>query len=320
MSSEAIFTKSRFDEEDNARGFSPAALHRKFLMYLGVPAAFAVYFVLCQWAMDQGWGLFVTISAFYLFMIPICMYFEKFIPFYHQTFTKEEIVDDITAFLFERTATTGMRAGLFALTIYLFTLIGPPPITLLEHLPVWLAYIVFFLVADFGAYWEHRLLHTNRFLWKGHITHHIVNKNYFLNEYHRHPFGYLLYLPFAIIPLWLLGADETFFLHLALFIVFCNYFQHLNADLRLGPLNYIFSFSPVHKFHHSTDRSHADGNFGHNLIIYDILFGTYIDPKKHSYPVEMGLYSEVPGYPKIGFFRQILAPFNNKYWRKKKKG
>jgi sterol desaturase/sphingolipid hydroxylase (fatty acid hydroxylase superfamily) len=248
-------------------------------------------------------------------MIPICLYFERFIPYYDQRIKKEEIVDDIKAFLFERTATTAVRAGLFSLAVYGLTFLGPPPLNLLEMLPLWLTYIIFFLIADFGAYWEHRWLHANSFLWKGHITHHIVNKNYFLNEYHRHPFGYLLYLPFVIIPLWLLGANEQFFIYLAVFVVFCNYFQHINADIRLGPFNYIFSFAPVHKFHHSTDQAHADGNFGHNLIIYDILFGTFINPKNHSYPVEMGLYAEVPGYPKIGFFRQIAAPFIRSHWR-----
>ena len=52
-------------------------------------------------------------------------------------------------------------------------------------------------------------------------------------------------------------------------------FQHANMDIRLGPLNYVFSAAPVHRWHHSRARVEADHNYGDNFIFWDLVFGTY---------------------------------------------
>lgn len=82
-------------------------------------------------------------------------------------------------------------------------------------------------------------------------------------------------------------------------------FQHSNVNVRLGPLNYIFSMSELHRWHHSKVIAESDTNFGNNLIVWDLVFGTWFLPKGRSVG-PIGLLAD--DYPKH-FSAQMVAPF-----------
>ena len=134
------------------------------------------------------------------------------------------------------------------------------------------------LVADLLRYTLHRLCHTWAPLWRLHAVHHAPGKLYWLNVGRFHPLEEGLQFVFDALPFLLLGVSESV---LALYFVFYavnGFFQHANTDVRLGWLNYVVSGPELHRWHHSLDRAEANHNFGNNIILWDLLLGTYYLP------------------------------------------
>lgn len=92
------------------------------------------------------------------------------------------------------------------------------------------------------------------------------------------------------------------------FVQINGLFQHANINIKLGWLNLIFSGPELHRWHHSKVVSESDNNFGNNVIIWDLLFGSYFLPKHRQVGV-LGLLN--PDYPKR-FWAQAKAPFGVK--------
>lgn len=163
------------------------------------------------------------------------------------------------------------------------------------------------VIAEFGRYWIHRAAHTVPWLWRLHAVHHSPNRLYFLNAARFHPLEKLIFQIPEVAPFIVLGVNvET----IALYFTFNSLhglFQHSNVSLKLGFLNYIFSMTELHRWHHSKKIRESDTNFGNNLIIWDLLFGTFHWPK-NSEVGEIGLLN--PDYPK-GYFDQLSAPFSD---------
>ena len=75
-----------------------------------------------------------------------------------------------------------------------------------------------------------------------------------------------------------------------------GFFQHANLPLRCGPLNYFFSMAELHRWHHSKNIEEANHNYGQNVIIWDLVFGTFYLPKDREPPVYIGL-PDLPAFP-----------------------
>lgn len=161
------------------------------------------------------------------------------------------------------------------------------------------------LIAEFGRYWVHYAAHKVPALWRLHAVHHSPNRLYFLNAGRFHPLEKLIFQLPEVVPFILLGTNvET----ISLYFVFNSIhglFQHSNIDLKLGPLNYVFSMTELHRWHHSKKIDQSDRNFGNNLIVWDIMFGTFYYPRGGNVK-EIGLLN--PDYPK-SYLEQLKAPF-----------
>ena len=163
------------------------------------------------------------------------------------------------------------------------------------------------LIAEFGRYWLHRAAHEIPALWRLHAVHHSPKRLYWLNAARFHPIEKLIFLVPETVPFILLGSNVEV---LALYFVFNSlhgFFQHSNIDLRLGPLNYIFSMTELHRWHHSRQIEESNKNYGNNLILWDILFGTYFLPKDRQVQ-DIGLLRD--DYP-TGYLRQLIVPFTS---------
>ncbi|MDG2305447.1 MAG: sterol desaturase family protein [Candidatus Binatia bacterium] len=162
------------------------------------------------------------------------------------------------------------------------------------------------LLAEFGYYWAHRLGHRVRLFWRAHATHHSPERLYGLNFLRDHPFGLLLLYVGLFVPLTVLGCDRHTITLLLLFSVVHGLFQHCNIALRLGPLNWIFSSPPLHRWHHSEVTAEAQHNYGANLIVWDILFRTRFLPERESVRV-VGI-DGIDDFPK-DYLGQMKVPF-----------
>lgn len=170
------------------------------------------------------------------------------------------------------------------------------------------------VVAEFLQYWLHRGLHAWRPLWRVHAVHHSAPRLYWLNNTRTHPIEALLSGAATMAPLIALGAGPQV---LALYAAFAGTFallQHANVDVRLGPLNWIFSAAEVHRWHHSRRVAEADANYGAVLLVWDLVFATRRVPTDRPPAVDVGL-ADMPAFP-TGYLAQVAAPFSARLWRR----
>ena len=167
------------------------------------------------------------------------------------------------------------------------------------------------VIGEFGQYWVHRKQHEVPWLWRFHALHHSAPRLYWLNAARFHPLDILLNNLVATVPLVALGAGEEVLVLWVLFAAVHGIFQHCNVPVRLGPLNWIFSMAELHRWHHSRRVVESNRNYGQNLIVWDIVFGTRFLPADREPPRDIGL-TELPHYP-MTWLAQELAPFR---WRR----
>lgn len=146
------------------------------------------------------------------------------------------------------------------------------------------------VIAEFFAYWAHRWMHETRVLWRVHIVHHSARRLHSLNASRNHPLDMLALLVFAGTPLVLLGASPLVLALGGAFTIAHLQFQHANTRLELGPFNWLLAGPQLHRWHHSRVPEEANGNYGHVLIVWDMLFRTRIAPRDRRPPVDVGLF------------------------------
>ena len=174
-------------------------------------------------------------------------------------------------------------------------------------LPVPVQAALMLLGADFLRYWMHRAFHQFTPLWRLHAVHHSPHRLYWLNVGRFHPVEKSIQFLADALPFILLGVSEPVLAVYFVFFAINGFFQHSNCSVRLGPLNYIVSGPELHRWHHSRQKQESDTNFGNNLIIWDLLFGTRFLPVDREVG-PLGLLN--PAYP-LGFVAQMKSPFAN---------
>ncbi|MGE0255867.1 MAG: sterol desaturase family protein [Alphaproteobacteria bacterium] len=170
--------------------------------------------------------------------------------------------------------------------------------------PIWGQVLLLMVLAEFPRYWLHRLSHTFGPLWRLHAVHHSPRILYSLNVGRFHPLDRGLQYLVEVAPFILLGVGPDV---LGLYFVFyavTGFYQHSNARVRLGPLNWIIAGPELHRWHHSANLAEANTNYGNKLIIWDILFGSRFLPGQRSVG-QLGL--DDPTYP-TDFITQTTAP------------
>jgi sterol desaturase/sphingolipid hydroxylase (fatty acid hydroxylase superfamily) len=171
----------------------------------------------------------------------------------------------------------------------------------------WVVQLVWALIlGEFFLYWVHRLAHEWDILWRFHAVHHSAPRLYFLNAVRFHPVDLAIsnYAPF--VPLLALGCGPEVLSLFGLVSAVHGIFQHANLPMRLGPLNWFFSMAELHRWHHSPVIEEANSNYGQNLIVWDVVFGTRFLPKDREPPEEIGIHG-MPNFP-MRYWGQLMSP------------
>lgn len=171
--------------------------------------------------------------------------------------------------------------------------------------PVWAQAGLMLLAADFVRYWMHRAFHRFTPLWRFHAVHHSPHRLYWLNVGRFHPIEKAIQFAVDAAPFALLGVAPEVLAAYFVFYAINGFFQHSNCRVRLGPLNYLVSGPELHRWHHSKLPKESDTNFGNNLIVWDLLFGTRFLPRDRDVG-PLGLINRA--YP-TGFLAQLKTPF-----------
>jgi sterol desaturase/sphingolipid hydroxylase (fatty acid hydroxylase superfamily) len=294
-----------------ARALPPVA---RVFAVLGFPLLLAV----SLWAtvalhratgMEPGLAIGPVIALAYLFLAIA----ERLMP-WHESWlhSQGDLRTDIGLFI-----TNGLLGGLAPLFLSSAALLGawvsdqmgsglwPTQWPLMAQLALAL------VVSELVEYSVHRSFHEIPGLWRFHATHHSAPRLYWLNAVRFHPIDLFLVGVGKAIPLGFLGAGGLVIALVNLFSGVHGAYQHANVPVRLGPLNWIFSMTELHRWHHSPDPEEANHNYGGNLIIWDVIFGTRWLPADREPPEAIGI-RDLPAFP-MGFWANLASPFR---WKK----
>ncbi|AQR62671.1 hypothetical protein BZG35_14205 [Brevundimonas sp. LM2] len=169
--------------------------------------------------------------------------------------------------------------------------------------PLWAQVVLKILAGDLLRYGLHRASHRFPPLWRLHAVHHAPTKLYALNVFRFHPLDKGLQFLGDTLPFILMGVGPEVLAYYFVVYAVSGLFQHSNVDVRLGWFNYLISGPEVHRWHHSQVVAESDGNYAHTFAGWDVLFGTYIRPRRPIGP--LGLLD--PAYPRT-FAGQMIAP------------
>jgi len=151
---------------------------------------------------------------------------------------------------------------------------------------------VAFLLQDFLYYWFHRASHNIHWMWAAHVAHHSsTHMNYST------AFRQSLMYPIAGMwvfwtPVILIGYDpKVVFAVVALNLAF-QFFVHTKIVGKLGLVEKLFNTPSHHRVHHAINPKYIDRNYAGVLIIWDKLFGTYVE-EDEQVPCEFGIVGQL---------------------------
>ncbi len=155
--------------------------------------------------------------------------------------------------------------------------------------PVWVQFIVFFLVKDFLEWAIHILLHRVPWLWEFHKVHHSIEELDWIGNFRFHWMEVVVYQGLTYFPLVILGVEGRVILVIAVVATLIGHLNHSNVNISWGPLRYIINSPRMHVWHHDRDWP-AERPYGVNfavcLSVWDWLFRTAYWPARHEAPTQ----------------------------------
>lgn len=199
-----------------------------------------------------------------------------------------------------RESFASIGVGLGYKIIQLLKLGVPAGVTLFlwEHrvaevpLSTWWGILLLFLGVEFAYYWFHRLSHEVRWMWATHAVHHSPEHLNVLAAYRLGWTGLISGGWLCFMPLIVLGFHPAaVFLTLALNLLYQSWI-HTDLIPKLGPLEYVLNTPSNHRVHHAMNADYLDRNYGGVTVIFDRLFGTYVE-ERETEPCQYGLVTPV---------------------------
>lgn len=157
--------------------------------------------------------------------------------------------------------------------------------------------ILLFIAVEFFYYWFHRWSHEVRWFWASHSVHHSPNKMNFMSAERLAWTGGLVSGFILFFPILLLGFDtKTVVIGSTLNLLY-QYWLHTEMIGKLGWFEKVFNTPSHHRVHHASNPRYLDANYGGVTILFDRLFGTFIEETKEEkivYGLVTPLYSINP--------------------------
>ena len=180
------------------------------------------------------------------------------------------------------------------------------------ELPYWVAFVLGFILMDFGHYAIHYLFHRVPLLWRMHRLHHTDQDFDFTTGSRFHPFEAVLEhganLAFAV----LVGAPVAAVLTFTFAYVLTTCWVHGNIRLPASwdrRIRFLFITPDMHRTHHSQIPAETNSNYAGLFSFWDRIFGTYVDqPAGGHTGMAIGL-REFSGERHIRLGAMMLNPF-----------
>lgn len=144
----------------------------------------------------------------------------------------------------------------------------------------WWSLVLCFFGEDLAYYWFHRVAHERRWFWASHVVHH-TSQHYNLTTALRQTWTGALSFSFVFwLPLILIGFPVEMVLMFSAFSLVYQFWIHTETIDRLGPLEWVLNTPSHHRVHHATNPKYLDANYAGVLIIWDRLFGTFVQEEE----------------------------------------
>lgn len=176
-----------------------------------------------------------------------------------------------------------------------------------EQWPLWAQLALAILVADVGITLAHYASHKWAPLWRLHAVHHSVTRMYGFNGLMKHPLHQAIETAAGTTPLLLIGLPMDVAALLGFSAAIQVMLQHINVDLRVGPLVHLWAVAPAHRHHHLASATDGDVNFGLFTTLTDRLLDTFVVDRPMPRDGEVGIANE-PDFPST-YLRQLAHPF-----------
>jgi sterol desaturase/sphingolipid hydroxylase (fatty acid hydroxylase superfamily) len=156
------------------------------------------------------------------------------------------------------------------------------------------AFAALFFGLELCFYWFHRASHRIRWFWAAHVVHHSSEHMNLTTAMRQSLFygvagNWLFYLPLV----WLGFAPEWVLFMLSASLAY-QYFLHTQAVGKLPwAIEWFFNTPSHHRAHHGRNPQYIDRNYGGVLIVYDRLFGTFVEERE---AVDYGIVRQVRSF------------------------
>lgn len=164
----------------------------------------------------------------------------------------------------------GVMFSLYVAVYEHWALSGPWP------MDAWWAWVLCFVVQDFLYYVFHRASHEVAFLWAAHAVHH-QSEQYNLSVALRQSWVQPFFSGLFYLPLALLGAPPLMYATVVALNTLYQFWIHTELIERMGWLEKVINTPSHHRVHHGSDTQYLDRNHAGMLIVWDKLFGTFVE-------------------------------------------
>ena len=145
-------------------------------------------------------------------------------------------------------------------------------------------WVIAFVLYDLSYYWLHRSHHQIKVLWASHVVHH-HGEEFNLSTALRQTGTDFLFKWIFYTPMLLLGIPGEIFVTVAALNLIYQFWVHTEHIGRLGVLDYILVTPSNHRIHHAQNKEYIDANYGGVFILWDRMFGTFIDERDDLKPI-----------------------------------
>jgi alkylglycerol monooxygenase len=132
---------------------------------------------------------------------------------------------------------------------------------------------------DLCYYWHHRLMHEVAVFWAAHSVHHSSEAFNLTTALRKPSTGFLVAWVFYL-PLALIGITPAVFVVVGLINLLYQYWIHTEQIGSLGWLDRVLCTPSNHRVHHATNERYLDKNYGGILILWDRLFGSFVEESR----------------------------------------
>ncbi|MGO4256054.1 sterol desaturase family protein [Marmoricola sp. RAF53] len=143
----------------------------------------------------------------------------------------------------------------------------------------WWYWVLLILGVDLAFYWSHRFVHRVNVGWAAHQAHHsseYMNFATALRQKWNPWFEFFFWLPLPFLGF----APWTIYVAFGFNLIY-QFFTHTEMIGKLWrPFELVMNTPSHHRVHHGSDPEYLDKNYAGILIVWDRMFGTFVEEKQ----------------------------------------